>query len=74
MPTVSPDPEFAQEKRRGGDDIIKDLLIFYLFIANSIMLYSGTPVTRPTMGPMSGGRVSEVENLGVNFLPKNCVA
>jgi hypothetical protein len=37
-------------------------------------MYSGTPVTRPIMGPMSdcrvywGGRVSEVENLWVNFM------
>jgi hypothetical protein len=41
--------------------------------------YSETPVTRPIMGPMSDGhvrddgRVSEVENLVVNFPPKNCV-
>jgi hypothetical protein len=41
--------------------------------------YSGTPVTRPThMGPRvgwscyGGDRISEVENLGVNFPPKNC--
>jgi hypothetical protein len=27
--------------------------------------YSRTPVTRPIMGPMSDGHVSEVENLGV---------
>jgi hypothetical protein len=47
-------------------------------MSEGTITYSGTPVTQPIMGPMldgrvnRGGRVSEVENLGVNFPPKNC--
>jgi hypothetical protein len=39
-----------------------------LFHYSYTCIYSGTPVTRPSdIGPMIG-RVSEVENLGVNFI------
>jgi hypothetical protein len=36
-------------------------------LSSPIFNYSGTPVTRPIMGPLSDGHVSEVEILGVNF-------